>query len=55
MFVWPVVLVEAFKESDYSEKRDPLGSDSGLPGVKFLRVHQEGEGHVPGFDREGIG
>ena len=35
--------------------RDPLGSDSGLPGVKFLRVHQEAEGHVPGFDREGIG
>ena len=35
--------------------RDPLGSDSGLPSVKFLRVHQEAEGHVPGFDREGIG
>ena len=35
--------------------RDPLGSDSGLPGVKFLRVHQEAEGHDPGFAREGIG
>ena len=35
--------------------RDPLCSDSGLPGAKFLRVHQEAEGHVPGFDREGIG
>ena len=35
--------------------RDPLGSDSGLPGVKFLRVHQEAEDHVPGFDREGNG
>ena len=35
--------------------RDPLGSDSGLPGVKFLRMHQEAEGHDPGFAREGIG
>ena len=35
--------------------RDPLGLDSGLPGVKFLRVHQEAEGHVPGFDWERIG
>ena len=35
--------------------RDPLGSDSGLPGVKFLKVHQEAEGHDPGFAREGIG
>ena len=35
--------------------RDPQGSASGLPGVKFLRVHQEAEGHDPGFAREGIG
>ena len=35
--------------------RDPLGSDSGLPGVKFLKAHQEAEGHDPGFAREGIG
>ena len=32
--------------------RDPLGSDSGFPGVKFLRVHQEAEGHDPGFARD---
>ena len=35
--------------------RDPLGSDSGLPGAKFLRVHQEAGGHDPGFARVGIG
>ena len=35
--------------------RDPLGSVSGLPGAKFLRVHQEAGGHDPGFDRLGIG
>ena len=35
--------------------RDPLGSDSGLPGAKFLRVHQEDEGHDPGFAWAGIG
>ena len=35
--------------------RDPLGSDSGLPGAKFLRVHLEAEGHDPGFARVGIG
>ena len=35
--------------------RDPLGSDPSLPGVKFLRVRQEDEGHVPGFARAGIG
>ena len=35
--------------------RDPLGSDSGLSGAKFLRVHQEAEGHDPGFARVGIG
>ena len=35
--------------------RDPLGSDSGLPGAKFLRVHQEAGGHDPGFVRVGIG
>ena len=35
--------------------RDPLGSDSGLPGAKFLRVHEEAGGHDPGFARAGIG
>ena len=35
--------------------RDPLGSDSGFPGAKFLRVHQEAGGHDPGFARVGIG
>ena len=35
--------------------RDPLGSGSGLPGAKFLRVHQEAEGHDPGFVWVGIG
>ena len=34
---------------------DPLGSDSGLPGAKFLRVHQEAGSHDPGFARVGIG
>ena len=29
--------------------RDPQGSDSGLPGAKFLRVLQEAGGHDPGF------
>ena len=75
---WLEVLVEASKESDYTEKhqhtlpdrvfrgvqvrprvwkrfRDPQGSDSGLPGAKFLRVHQEAGGHDPGFARVGIG
>ena len=31
------------------------GSDSGLPGAKFLRVHEEAGGHDPGFVRAGIG
>ena len=35
--------------------RDPRGSDSGLPGAKFLRVHQEAGDHDPGFARAGIG
>ena len=35
--------------------RNPLGSDSGLPGSKFLRVHEEAGGHDPGFARAGIG
>ena len=35
--------------------RDPLGSDSGFPGAKFLRVHQEAGGHDPGFARAEIG
>ena len=35
--------------------RGSQGLDSSFPGSKFLRVHQEAEGHVPGFDREGIG
>ena len=35
--------------------RDPLGSDSGLPGVKFLRFDQNAGGHGPGFARAGIG
>ena len=35
--------------------RDPLGSASGLPGAKFLRVHQEAGGHDPGFARVGVG
>ena len=34
---------------------DPQGSDYGLPGAKFLRVHQEASGHDPGFARVGIG
>ena len=44
-----------FRSRIWKRLRDPLGSDSGLPGVKFLRVHQEDEGHVPGLAREGIG
>ena len=44
-----------FRPWVWKRLRDPLGSDSGLPGVTFLRVHQEAEGHVPGFVREGIG
>ena len=35
--------------------RDPLDSTSGLPGAKFLRVHQEAGGHDPVFARVGIG
>ena len=35
--------------------RDRLGSDSGIPGAKFLRVHHEAGGHDPGFARVGIG
>ena len=31
------------------------GSDTSLPGAKFLRVHQEVGCHEPGFVREGIG
>ena len=44
-----------FRSRVWKRLRDPLGSDSGLPGVKILRVHQEDEGHVPGLAREGIG
>ena len=39
----------------FKRSRDPLGSDSGFPGAKFLRVHQEAGGHDPGFARAGIG
>ena len=35
--------------------RDLQGSDSSLPGAKFLRVHQEAGGHDPGFAQAGIG
>ena len=35
--------------------RDSRGSGSGLPGAKFLKVHQEAGGHDPGFARVGIG
>ena len=35
--------------------RDPQGSDSGLPGAKFLKVLQEAGGHDPGFARVGVG
>ena len=35
--------------------RCSLDSDAGLPGAKFLRVHQEAGGHDPGFARVGIG
>ena len=35
--------------------RSPQDSASGLPGAKFLRVHQEAGGHDPGFARVGIG
>ena len=77
VLAWLVGLVEALKESDYTEKhlhtlldrvlgvqvrprvwkrlRGPQDSDSGLPGAKFLRVHQEVGGHDPGFARVGIG
>ena len=34
---------------------NPLGSDPGLPGSKFLRVHEEAGGHDPGFAPAGIG
>ena len=44
-----------FRSRVWKGLRDPLGSDSGLSGVNFLRVHQEDEGHVPGLAREGIG
>ena len=44
-----------FRSRVWKRLRDPLGSDPGLPGVKFLRVRQEDEGHVPGLAREGIG
>ena len=66
VFAWLVGLLEALKESGqgsgvqfrsrvWKRLRDPLGSDPGLPGVKFSRVHQEDEGHVPDLAREGIG
>ena len=35
--------------------RNSLDSDSGVPGSKFLRVHEEAGGHDPGFARAGIG
>ena len=35
--------------------RDPLGSDSGHPGVKFLRIHHEAGGHGLGLAWAGIG
>ena len=35
--------------------RGSLGSDTSFPGAKFLRVHQEAEGHDPSFARVGIG
>ena len=35
--------------------RDPLGSDSGHPGVKFLKFDQEAGGHGPSLARAGIG
>ena len=44
-----------FRPRVWKRLREPLHSDSGLPGVKFLRVHQEDEGHDPGFPRVGIG
>ena len=44
-----------FRSRVWKRLRDPLGSDPGLPGVKFLRVRYEDEGHVPGLAREGIG
>ena len=44
-----------FRPRVWKRLRDPLGSDSGLPGAKFLRVHQEVEFHDPGFARVGIG
>ena len=40
---------------DWKRLRDPQGSDYGLPGAKFLRVHQEAGGHDPGFARVGVG
>ena len=44
-----------FRPRVWKRLRDPQGSDSGLPGAKFLRVHQEAGGHDPGFARVGIG
>ena len=67
MFAWLEVLVGASKEARqgisvvqvrprvWKRLRDPQGSDSGLPGAKLMRVHQEAEGHDPGFARVGIG
>ena len=34
--------------------RCPQDTDAGLPGARFLRVHQEVGGHDPGFARMGI-
>ena len=54
------LLDRAFRGSRFvpgfgSGLRSPQDSASGLPGAKFLRVHQEAGGHDPRFARVGIG